>query len=448
MNLMLVPRMRLLSAFALLLAAGCSGHSREQLAHVKSIADRVSKNQAPSTQPASATPLALPELVERAKQRSPEIMRSELRGIVDEADFDQEASAGLPRVGVESDYGRPALVRRDESEGLLRVSPGLQWDVVRMLQMGRMKRLRVRTKEAAALQQQLALEQVELEVVRRYAELEAARAAAAMAEARAASAERAARVAQLQGLADSTAPETIHNAALLTRQLGQARGRAELAQARLASLCGLQPGEQAAPFAEPGKGPDPLPLGEYLQLVLANSEGLKLADVRIALSAERARVAKAERWSMFRLSSNGGDLLQALSASPFAVMSWTYALLDQGDFNRRLVKARADTLLSRLDRQDEADRLLDTGGRVWLALLDSAVEQRKAGETLRQAKLAHRIASAQVADGIAAPQLERSAALTLASAEMDSKLRTLDHMIANTQYRLLGGAEVPGGRAA
>ena len=440
--------MRFLSVFALLLAAGCSGHSREQIARVKSIEARVVRNEAPPTDPAAVAPLSLAELVERAQQRSPETLRSELRGIVDEADFDQQATAGLPRIGVDADYGRPALLRRDESGGLLRVSPGLQWDVVRMLQMGRMKRLRVRSKEAAALQQQLAHEQVELEVVRRYAELEAARAAAALAEARAASAARAARIAELQGATDAAAPETIGDAALLDHQLRQARGRAELAHARLASLCGLRPGERAAAFAETGKAPDPLPLGDYLQAVLAASEGLKLADVRTALAAERARMTKAERWSLFRLSSSGGDLLQLLSASPFAVLNWTYALLDQGDFNRRLVKARADALLSRLDRQDEADRLLDTGGRVWLALLDAAVERGKAGEALRQAKLAHRIAAAQVADGAAPPLLERNAELALASAETDLRLRTLDHMIARTQYRLLGGTDGGGGQAA
>jgi outer membrane protein TolC len=440
--------MRLLSIFALLLAAGCTGPSREQIARVKAIEARVAKNQAPSTRPAAVEPLTLAELVERAKQRSPETLRSELRGLVDEADFDQQASAGLPRIGVDSDLGRPALLRRDESGGLLRVSPALQWDVVRMLQMGRMKRLRVRSKEAAALQQQLAHEQVELEVVRRYAELEAARAAASVADARAASAARAARIAELQGVTDPTAPETIGNAALLARQAGQAHGRTELAHARLASLCGLQPGERAAAFADAAKAPDPLPLGDYLQLVIASSEGLKLADVRTELAAERARLTKAERWSMFRLSSNAGDLLQALSSSPFAVLNWTYALLDQGDFNRRLVKARADTLLSRLDRQDEADRLLDTGGRVWLALLDAAVERGKAEEALRQAKLAHRIAAAQVADRTAPPVLEESAALTLASAEGDRKLRALDHLIARTQYRLLGGTDDAEGPAA
>jgi outer membrane protein TolC len=445
--LVLAPRVRLLSAFALLLAAGCTGHSREQIARVKSIEAQVAKNERPSTQAEAPAPLSLAELVERAKRRSPETLRTELRGVVDEADFDQQATAGLPRIGVDSDFGRPAFVRRDESGGLLRVAPGLQWDVARMLQMGRMKRLRGRSKEGAALQQQLAREQVELEVVRRYAELEAARAAAAVAEARAASAAGAARIAELQGVTDPAAPETIGNAALLARQAGQAHGRVELAHARLASLCGLQPGERAAHFSDPERVSDPLPLGDYLQLVLANSEGLKLADVRTELAVERARLTKAERWSMFRLSSNAGDLLQALSSSPFAVMNWTYALLDQGDFNRRLVKARADTLLSRLDRQDEADRLLDTGGRVWLALLDAALERGKAEEALRQAKLAHRIAAAQVEDRTAPPPIEQSAALTLASAESDLKLRALDHLIARTQYRLLGGAESAEGRA-
>lgn len=448
MNFVLAPRMRFLSAFAMLLAAGCTGHSREQVARVKSIEARVAKNEAPSTQAKAVEPLSLAELVDRALQRSPETLRSELRGLVDEADFDQQASAGLPRIGVDADYGRPAFVRRDESSGLLRVAPGLQWDVARMLQMGRMKRLRVRSKEAAALQQQLANEQVELEVVRRYAELEASRAAAAVAEARSASAASAARIAELQGVTDPSAPETIGNAALLARQAGQAQGRVELAHARLASLCGLRPGERAAAFADSAEVPDPLPLVDYLEQVLANSEGLKLADVRTDLAAERTRLTRAERWSMFRLSSNAGDLLQALSSSPFAVLNWTYALLDQGDFNRRLVKARADTLLSRLDRQDEADRLIDTGGRVWLALLDAAVERGKATEALRQARLAHRIAAAQVEGGTAPPALERNAALTLAAAESDVKLRALDHLIARTQYRLLGGTEAATGPAA
>ena len=430
---------------ALLLAAGCSGQSREQIARVKEIGVRVAANEEPlAAQSAAAVPLSLAELVQRAQQRSPEALRSELRGLVDEAELDQQASTGLPRVGIDAGYGRSAILRRNEPEGLLRVSPDLQWDVARMLQMGRMKRVRVRSKEAAALQRQLASEQAELEVIRRYAEYEAARAAAALAGARAASAARTARISELQGLADEKATEAAANAAFLASQLRQAEGRAELARTRLASLCALGATERIAPFAEPAGTSEPLPLGQYLELVLANSEGMKLTDIRTAMSAERARLTEAGRWSMFRLSSGAGDLLQSLSGSPFAFLSWTYALLDQGDFNRQLVKARAETLLSRLDRQDEADRLLDTGGRVWLALLDSATERSKAEATLRQAKLAHRITAAQVADKVVPPQLEQDASLALAVAETDLRLRALDHLIAQTQYDALGGSHVRG----
>jgi outer membrane protein TolC len=403
---------------------------------LKTLEMRVSAKEA-TPAPADA-PLTLSDLVHRAQQRSPEVLRTELRGLLDEAELDQQITAGLPRVGVEADYGRSAVLRRDEPEGLLRVSPGLQWDVVRMLQMARMKRLRGRSVEAAALQQHLAREQVELEVVRRYAEVEAARAAAALAEARAGAAARAARLSQLQGPSDSAGPDAEANAAVLGRQLRQAQGRAQVAFARLASLCALQPGEDAARYEEPAGVADPLPLREYLEVVLASSEGLKIADIRTALSAERARLAGAERWSMARLSSNAGDILQLLSSSPFALLSWTYNLIDQGDFNRSLIKARADTVLSRLDRQDEAERLLDTGGRVWVALLDAAVERRKAEIALRQARLAERIAAAQAADAVAPPTVQQGAELTTAAAETDLRLRGLEHLVVATQYRLLG----------
>nr|WP_295370763.1 TolC family protein [uncultured Sphingosinicella sp.] len=424
---------------ALLLAAGCTGQSREQIARIKTIGVQIAANEQPAvSRPIAAAPLSLDQLVQRAQQRSPEALRSELRGLSDEADFDQQASTGLPRIGIDAGYGRAAFLRRNEPEGLLRVSPDLQWDVARMLQMGRTKRLRVRSKEASGLQHQLAFEQTELEVARRYAEFEAARAGVTLAGLRLASAGRAARISELQGGPDEKAAETLANAASLAGQLRQAEGRAELARARLASLCALRPEDKIMPFAEPAETSEPLPLGQYLELVLAKSEGMKLEEVRTALSAERARLTEAGRWSMFRLSSSAGDLLQSLSGSPFAFLSWTYALLDQGDFNRQLVKARAETLLSRLDRQEEADRLLDTGGRVWLALLDAALERGKAEAALRQAKLAHRIAAAQVADKVVPPQLEQSAGLALASAETEVRLRALEHMIVQTQYRVLG----------
>jgi outer membrane protein TolC len=440
------PPIRLALALALLSAAGCSGQSREQIARIKAIGVEVAANGEPPAA-AAAAPLSLAELVQRAQQRSPEALRTELRGLVDDAEFDQQASAGLPRVGIDAGYGRAAFLRRNEPEGLLRVSPDLQWDVARMLQMGRTKRLRARSREATALQRQLASEQAELEVTRRYAEYEAARAAATLAAVRAASAARAARIAELQGATDDKAAEAAANAVLLASQLRQAEGRAELARTRLASLCALRAEDGIAPFADAAGTSEPLPLGQYLELVLANSEGVKLADIRTAMSAERARLTEAGRWSMFRFSSGAGDLLQSLSGSPFAFLSWTYSLLDQGDFNRQLVKARAETLLSRLDRQEETDRLLDTGGRVWLALLDSALERSKAAATLRQAKLAHRIAAAQVADKVVPPQLEQSASVALASAETELRLRALDHLIAQTQYGVLGGDHVRGAQS-
>jgi outer membrane protein TolC len=430
------PRIGIALPLILLLASGCAGRSKEQLAHVGVLKERVAQLDAPA--PADRVGVvALPELIARAKQRSPEALRAELRAVVDQADFDQNASAGLPRIGIEADYGRSAYLRRDENGGL-RVAPALNWDVMRLLQTRRMRRLRVSSDRAGALGEQIALEDVELEVVRRFAEREAARAMAPLAAQRAEAAARQARIAQIQGDTAADASTLEANAAAAERQRVAADGRLELADARLRSFCGLGPKETIA-GDYPRETSEPPPLGDYLQLVLANAEGIELARVRTALADERARAAAAQRWSMFRFSSDAGDVLRLLSSSPFALLQWSYALIDQGDFNRQLVKARAEALLARLDRADEADRLLEVAGRVWVGLLDSAVERRKAVDAERVSDLAQRVAAAQVGDRVAAPETLGAADLALASARTDLKLRSLDQLVLATQFRLLGG---------
>jgi hypothetical protein len=366
------------------------------------------------------------------------MLTSEIRAIVGGVDFDQEASAGLPRIGLDADAGRSVAVRRDES-GLLRAAPSLSWDVVRMLQMGRMKRLRVRSDEAAAAQRQLGEDQIEVEVTRRYAELEAARTSAALLRGRAAAAAAQARIAELQGIADPAAVALAGEAEMLAGQANAAAGRAQIAERRVDALCGPGTGAAAAAFAGTESAPNPLALGPYLETVVATSSGLKLADIQGKFAEERARLTAAQRWSMFRFSSSAGNVLDLLSASPLVLLNWSYALLDQGDFNRQLVKARADAVLARLNREEEADRLLDTGGRVWIALLDAATERRLAAERLRQAQLAQRVAVAQLRGGVGSADAAAKADAALSQAQADVKLRALDHLIADTQYRVLGG---------
>jgi outer membrane protein TolC len=420
-----------------LVAAGCTGNTRAQLERVKALkADVAEVERPPADGPRQS--LTLPELIERALQRSPDVLRSELRALTDQADFDQFASDGLPRVGLDASYGRSAYLRRDESSGL-RVAPALSWDVLRLLQNSRMKRFRARSERAGALGREIAREAVELEVVRRYVEWEAARTTAALARERAAVAVRQARIAELQGATASDSPTLEANAAAASRQIDASDGRSQFAETRLRSLCRLGANEQPVPnFA--GLAPfDPPPLGEYLARVLAASEGVELAEVRAALADQRARATAAQRWTNFRFSTDAGNILDLLSSSPFAILTWSYSLIDQGDFNRQLIKARAEALLARLDRRDEADRLLDTAGRVWVALLDAAVDRRKAQDAQRVAMLAERVAAAQVADRVAPPAALMEADLNLAAAQADLRLRSLDHLLLSTQFRVLGG---------
>jgi outer membrane protein TolC len=429
-------RLRPASWLLLLLAAGCAGASKEQLAGI----DRLTETSR-QVQPAvpEGARLSLAELVDRAQRHAPAMLASEVRAIVGETDFDQEASAGLPRIGFDADAGRSVTVRRDDS-GLLHAAPSLSWDVVRMLQRGRMKRLRVRSAEAADAQRRLGADQIEVEVTRRYAELEAARTSAAVLRARAATAAAQARIAELGGIADPATVALAGDAETLARQADSAAGRAQLAETRIDALCGPGSGAAAESYAAAGSGDlSPLPLGPYLHTVVATSAGLELADIQASFAEERARLAKAERWSKFNLSSSAGNVLDLLSASPLVLLNWSYALLDQGDFNRQLVKARADAVLARLNRAEEADRLLDTGGRVWIALLDAATERTRAAERLRQAQLAQRVAAAQLAGRVGSADAALRAEAALAEAQADVKLRALDHLIADTQYRVLGG---------
>ena len=186
-------------------ASGCTGHSGAQLERLRQLDAEVAGLERPPADGPRRT-LALPELIDRALQRSPEIVRSELTALTDQADFEQFASAGLPRVGLNSSYGRSAYLRRDESGGL-RVAPSLSWDVLRILQHSRMKRFKARSERAGTLVRQIAREEVELEVVRRYVEWEAARTAADLARERAAVAARQARIAELEAAARDRRPQ-------------------------------------------------------------------------------------------------------------------------------------------------------------------------------------------------------------------------------------------------
>jgi hypothetical protein len=431
--------------FGLIALAACSSDGRRQLAALDQLEKRRNE-QATALDTVSKEPLNLRALVERAKAFSPIVTEAMIKGLSGEAEADQLLAAGLPRLTLTASYGQSVFVRRDEPDSRLRLSPYFTWEVIQLLQVNRIALARARATESSGLLKKMAQKQALLVVMQSYADMHLAISTKSSIETQTHIVERrlaiSERLRPYQRASDSKSDDL----RLAIEQLSQARVQNDLSyqQARINLLnhCAINTAQTMAAY-QPADRVEPLPsLGDFLRASLENNETLSLAQIKSQNMKDKKALVKASRWTRFAVLTDFNNILNAISASPFSSVSWTIALLDQGDHNRQLLRARADLLIAQLEAQQSTNDVTTIAGKIWLEALDSAALVRQAQSKLSKLELKLMLAEKNKSMEFGGADQYREALLELEKAKLESVQAKWRHQLALWQASVITDKDI------
>lgn len=388
--------------------------------------------------------ITLDELINITEARSPEIISSNLNIILQKAEHDQFQSVLFPQIDLSLTYGRSAFIRREEIPSNYRISPTLRWNIFRYFEIQKTREAFLSAETAKELQLLFVKKQNQLKIINLYLDWVGTEILITKLELL-----KSVIKSDLQQLnlfnAVSTESPSLYD---LEQQLAEIERSLNIANAQyitnkvlIQTLTGLadltvieRPTYEMFNFT-------PTPLTEYITESLAKSEGLEASKLLSFVASKEESKEKIARFSGITFFSSLTDILTNLSSNIISI-TWAYDLIDQGNFNRKLLKARANKLLADLEVNVQHRTVYQLAGDVWISTLDATIDFHELKKNRKKQQINYDIASRQLSTGYKNPSDVWKIETELKISQHDEKIAYLELARAISHYETLTSGEV------
>lgn len=106
--------------------------------------------------------------------------------------------------------------------------------------------------------------------------------------------------------------------------------------------------------------PSNIPLGLYIQTAIEKDELLQTRALKEQQLINKLNLLKRKKWFNVNLSTHISE-----SLNPYALLSWTYDLIDQGKFDRDVLALKIEALNNTIEMDEYTSELTSNATRIW-----------------------------------------------------------------------------------
>jgi hypothetical protein len=418
---------------ALLLVA-CTSHS-STLLHRTGVLDNL-QAEAPVTSAVTYHTLAV-----RAKTIADPVISAAANAIAQDAALDSVASSGDPHVAVGVGFGR-SLVQG----GGAHLNEGIDWNLINYYQRIKINTLLPRIDRAHRLLHEVAQREALIIFNRLYFNYAQNVLEAKLAVEDLKQAEQELSIRELGFSASTHDFDGLSKARLrvatMSRELAVGDARVEASRRELLYFCHVAP-DATVQLQEPLPPPDVSTEGfrSYLDNALASSGTVFAENMKLEISQTIARMQAISRWTNFHINTDFLDLFNGPFGLLSAPVGWTFELLDQGRFNRMMVRDQLDVVLARLAISKAADDAIREAADAWTGVQEAEVrymkQQRRVNELqIVQWKSEYLLGNDQIGE-----MADHKNTLAFEQAESELKSDLFSLVIAYAAYTQFEGQE-------
>jgi len=317
-------------------------------------------------------------LLNRATSSSPNTLKTRLETIILKSSIDKNISEINPTLSMQANLEKSPFIRSDGDTGYFRILPILYWDIFKYFEMEKTKNIQNKLLNKDALSKHLTIKQVRLEIINLYFKyvllvkrnkinrrliLDFTNRIGIIKIKISKS-----HLFELHSKKRNIEAEIIKlkdNNKTITAQI-------ESIRLNLLSISGLPMDTIVHSNFEPiNLDYKSDTLKNYIEKVLINSEKLKISKIDIQVSNENIKLTQLQKWTKFNLYLSIEDVFQSGIENFYGVLSWSYDLIDQGKYHRKLLQAKVKKITSLINEKNEKNEVTKTAIKTWLSLLDA-----------------------------------------------------------------------------
>ncbi|MBL4603363.1 MAG: TolC family protein [Emcibacteraceae bacterium] len=379
-----------------------------------------------------------------AEVRSPEVIASNLDIILQKAEQDQYRSILFPQIDLSLTYGRSAFIRRNEIPSNYRASPTLRWSIFRYFEVQKARETFLSAENARTLQLKFTKKQNHIQVIDLYLDwLGTEILVEKLTTSKTSTGKKLERLELLKN--GSTAPNSIQELQSqlngINRSLNIANAQLFTTEGLLAKMCGLKNLKQVERPTFKDFNFSPTPLKNYIAESLVKSEGIESSELLSFVASKEEDKERIARFSKISIYASLTDILSNLSSNILTI-SWAYELIDQGNFNRKILKARANILLADLEVAEQHKNIYQLAGNVWISLLDATADFNEIKNTRQQQQINFDVVSGQLSTGYIDPFHVWQTRSALKIDKYEEKIAYLEMARAISHYETLTSGEI------